>query len=157
MGNRHLAIVAARLTSATNGPRRRPNGQTLRMQHGHMSGDEPWGSTLTAEALATATSMSVERLESLVAAGILMPDDEGRFTAGDVHVVRLIGAFEANGVSLDALRAARAGGRPFVVGRKQPERPQPLGWRGWLFEREQVGALVWVIAERANAAKLALQ
>jgi adenylate cyclase len=81
------------------------------MERGHLASDEPWGSTLTAEALAIATSTSTERIDSLAAAGILTPDADGRFTAGDMHVIRLVGAFEANGVSLDALRAARAGGR----------------------------------------------
>lgn len=73
--------------------------------------DGPSEPTLTAADLAATTGTTVAMIERLTTAGVLTPDADGRFHAGDVHVIRLVSMFEANDVPFDALRAAVAGGR----------------------------------------------
>ncbi|HET9520526.1 MAG TPA: adenylate/guanylate cyclase domain-containing protein [Candidatus Limnocylindrales bacterium] len=65
---------------------------------------------LTADELARLVGDPVERVEDLTTRGVLIPDHEGRFVAGDAHRIRVIDGFEAAGVPLDALiRAQEAG------------------------------------------------
>jgi adenylate cyclase len=60
--------------------------------------------------LAGLVPCGVERVQRLVELGILTPDDEGRFPSSDVHVVRLMAAFEESGISLDHVARGVAGG-----------------------------------------------
>ena len=66
---------------------------------------------LSAEELAALSGATMERVERLTGLGLLVPLPDGRFQAGDVHRVRLYDAFEASGVSLDALVAGASSGR----------------------------------------------
>jgi adenylate cyclase len=63
--------------------------------------------TLTADELAALAGCPPERIAALADLGILGPRDDGSFAAGDLHVLRLVDAFEASGVPLDALLAGR--------------------------------------------------
>lgn len=54
---------------------------------------------------------TAERIQAFTEAGILERRPDGRYDVGDVHRIRLVHAFEANGVPFEALRAATAGGR----------------------------------------------
>jgi adenylate cyclase len=65
---------------------------------------------ISAEELAELVPCPVERVTSLVELGILTPDGEGRFPSSDVHVVRLMAAFEESGISLDHVARGVAGG-----------------------------------------------
>jgi class 3 adenylate cyclase len=61
----------------------------------------------------------VRRLEDL---GLVTPDGEGAHPSSDVHVVRLMAAFEAAGVSLeDVARGVAAGELSFPLGLFMPE------------------------------------
>jgi adenylate cyclase len=61
----------------------------------------------------------VGRLEKL---GILQPEADGQFDSAAVHVVRLMGAFEAAGVALeDVARGIKAGELSFPLGLFLPE------------------------------------
>jgi adenylate cyclase len=66
---------------------------------------------LTAEELAARTGTSVDRIEFLTERGVLKPQSPGHYTPGDVHRIRVIGAFEAAGITIDALVAAAQHGR----------------------------------------------
>jgi len=66
---------------------------------------------ISAEDLAIRVGIASQRVDRLADLGIIARDDEGRFDAGDVHRVRLLDAFEAAGVPLDALLAAARAGR----------------------------------------------
>jgi len=66
---------------------------------------------VSAENLAIRVGIARERVDRLAELGIIGRDAEGRFDAGDVHRVRLLGAFEAASVPLDALLAASRAGR----------------------------------------------
>ncbi len=66
---------------------------------------------VSAEDLAIRVGIARERVDRLAELGIIGRDAEGRFDAGDVHRVRLLGAFEAASVPLDALLAASRAGR----------------------------------------------
>jgi adenylate cyclase len=64
----------------------------------------------------------VERLQQL---GLVTPDEHGLFPPSDVHVVRLMGAFEAAGISLEAVAKGVTGGEfSFPMGLFLPE-PAP--------------------------------
>src|SRR5688572_17835975 len=67
--------------------------------------------TLTAANLAGAAGTTVERIAMLTSADVLRPTDEGLYSTGDVHRVRLLEAFETSGIPLEALLAAAATGR----------------------------------------------
>lgn len=60
---------------------------------------------MTAETLAELAQAPAERIEKLTALGLLTRDD-GHFSAGDVHRIRLVDAFEAAGVPAEALARA---------------------------------------------------
>ena len=64
----------------------------------------------------------VVRLQQL---GLVTPDEHGLFPPSDVHVVRLMGAFEAAGISLEAVAKGVTGGEfSFPMGLFLPE-PAP--------------------------------
>jgi adenylate cyclase len=64
----------------------------------------------------------VARLQAL---GLLTPDERGLFLSSDVHVVRLMGAFEEAGISLEAVAQGVAAGEfSFPMGLFLPE-PAP--------------------------------
>lgn len=73
--------------------------------------DHPTRGTLTAEDLAATAGSSTETIHRLATAGILRPTADGRFVEGDRHRLRLVAAFEASGVPLEALVAGVAAGR----------------------------------------------
>lgn len=64
------------------------------------------GSRLTRDELATRADVTPERVDELTDAGILRPGSDRRYVAGDVDRIRIIGAFTAAGVPVDALAAA---------------------------------------------------
>jgi adenylate cyclase len=66
---------------------------------------------LTAADLAALSGATDGRVAQLASVGILVPDADGTFAAGDAHRVRLIDAFERAGVPLEALVAGAASGR----------------------------------------------
>jgi adenylate cyclase len=65
---------------------------------------------LTADELARLSGDTVERVEELRSRGVIGPDRDGRYAAGDVHRVRVIDGFEAAGVPLDVLVTAQEAG-----------------------------------------------
>ena len=67
--------------------------------------------TLTREDLAALAGTTVERIDRLADLGVLEPLADGRHDLGDVHRVRLLGAFEQAGVPLEALAAGARTGR----------------------------------------------
>jgi adenylate cyclase len=60
--------------------------------------------------LADRAATNVDRIGELVASEVLRPNPDGRFAPGDVHRVRIIGAFLDWGIPLDALLHARDAG-----------------------------------------------
>ena len=64
------------------------------------------GSRLTRDELATRADVAPERVDELTDAEILRPGSDRRYVAGDVDRIRIIGAFTAAGVPVDALAAA---------------------------------------------------
>jgi adenylate cyclase len=69
--------------------------------------------------LAPCSADYVRRLEEL---GLLQVDDDGPFATSDVHVVRLMAAFEDAGISLeDVARGVQAGELSFPLGLFLPE------------------------------------
>ena len=72
----------------------------------------PWRVALSAAELAERSGCSVDRVEQLVALGILVPRQEGGpFTPADVHRVRLMQAFEDAGIRLDVIARGVAAGK----------------------------------------------
>ena len=69
---------------------------------------------LTEAELAERSACPVERIEELVALGILVPrDEDGPFSAKDVHRVRLMKGFEDAGIDLDLIaRGVEKGSSP---------------------------------------------
>jgi adenylate cyclase len=65
---------------------------------------------LSTEELAELVPCGPGDVERLRALGLLTPDERGLFPPSDVHVVRLMGAFEAAGVALDAVAQGVAEG-----------------------------------------------
>jgi adenylate cyclase len=65
---------------------------------------------LTATELAGLVGADAVRIATLTAHGLLRPDDEGRYPAGDAHRVRIIEGFEAAGVPLEVLLRAQDAG-----------------------------------------------
>ncbi len=66
---------------------------------------------LTAADLAALTGTTAERIGRLTDVGVLEPLPDGRHDLGDVHRVRLLGAFEEAGIPLEALAAGARTGR----------------------------------------------
>src|SRR5215475_1978845 len=82
---------------------------------------------LQAHEVAALVPCSVEFVGRLRDLGLLEPgESDGLFRPSDVHIVRLMAAFEAVGVSLeDVSRGVAAGELRFPFGQFMPE-PQPL-------------------------------
>ncbi len=84
---------------------------------------------VTAVELATLVGDPVERVEQLTARGVLVRGDDGRYTPGDAHRIRVIDGFEAAGVPLDVLVRAQDAGLISVAYYDQlhagPGRPSP--------------------------------
>jgi len=67
---------------------------------------------LTEAELAERSACPVERIEKLVGLGILVPrDEDGPFSAKDVHRVRLMQAFEDAGIDLEVIARGVASGK----------------------------------------------
>jgi adenylate cyclase len=81
---------------------------------------------LTAQEVAELVPCSLEDVRRLEDLGILEPGDEGSLhPSSDVHVVRLMAAFEGAGIALDDVaRGMRTGGLSFPMGLFMPE---PVG------------------------------
>jgi adenylate cyclase len=81
---------------------------------------------LSAQEVADLVPCSLEDVRRLENLGILEPaDEDGRHPPSDVHVVRLMAAFEDAGISLeDVARGIRTGGLSFPMGLFMPE---PVG------------------------------
>jgi class 3 adenylate cyclase len=81
--------------------------------------------TLSAHELAELVPCEADRVGRLVELGILAPGDDGRFPSSDVHVIRLMDAFEEAGIPLqDVARGVRDGDLTFPLGLFMPE---PVG------------------------------
>ena len=81
--------------------------------------------TLTARQLSELVPCAADDVERLQQLGLVTPDEEGLFPSSDVHVVRLMGAFETAGISLEAVAKGVAGGEfSFPMGLFLPE-PAP--------------------------------
>ena len=81
---------------------------------------------LSAQELAELVPCPLEEVHRLAALGILEADEDGLFASSDVHVVRLMAAFEEAGTSLeDVARAVAEGWLSFPVGLFMPE-PAPM-------------------------------
>jgi adenylate cyclase len=80
---------------------------------------------ISRQELADFVPCDTQRVTRLVELGILTPDDEGRFPSSDVHVIRLMAAFEEGGILLDDIaRGVRDGDLTFPLGLFMPE---PVG------------------------------
>jgi adenylate cyclase len=83
---------------------------------------------VSAEELAELVPCPLEHVRRLTDLGILVPDDDGLFPSADVHVVRLMDAFEAAGIALeDVARGIAAAELSFPLGLFLPE---PVGAAG---------------------------
>ena len=77
---------------------------------------------LSAWELAALVPCEPERVSRLVQLEILKPDDDGRFSSSDVHLIRLMSAFEASGMSLDDVaRGVASGDLSYPLERFMPE------------------------------------
>jgi adenylate cyclase len=65
---------------------------------------------LSEQEVAELVPCPVEQVTRLVELGLLIPDDDGRYPPSDVHVVRLMAAFEEAGIGLDDVARGVAGG-----------------------------------------------
>jgi adenylate cyclase len=61
---------------------------------------------LSLQELAREAETEPSRIERLVAAGIIHPDDDGAFGPGDIQRSKLVGALEGAGISIDQLERA---------------------------------------------------
>ena len=79
-------------------------------------------SRISAQDLAALVPCSAEHVRRLETLGLLNADEDGRFAVSDVHVVRLMAAFEDAGISLeDVARGVAAGELSFPLGLFLPE------------------------------------
>ena len=70
--------------------------------------------SLSAEQLAARAGTTSDRIAALAERGVLTPLEDGRYRAGDIHRLRVLDAFAAAGVTVDALvEAARQGSVDF--------------------------------------------
>ena len=78
---------------------------------------------ISAERLAELVPCPVEHVRRLTDLGLLEPDEQdGLFPSSDVHVVRLMGAFEEAGISVEDVARGVAGGElSFPLGLFLPE------------------------------------
>jgi adenylate cyclase len=80
---------------------------------------------ISRQELADLVPCDTQRVTRLVELGIVTPDDDGRFPSSDVHVIRLMAAFEEGGILLDDIaRGVRDGDLTFPLGLFMPE---PVG------------------------------
>jgi adenylate cyclase len=80
---------------------------------------------LTREQICELVPCSAGDVDRLAALGLVNPDEHGRFPSSDVHVIRLMGAFEDAGISLEAVARGVAEGQfTFPMGLFLPE-PAP--------------------------------
>jgi adenylate cyclase len=78
--------------------------------------------SLTAHELSELVPCSTEHVRKLEELGLLRADEDGLFRTADVHVVRLMAAFEDAGISLeDVARGVAAGELSFPLGLFLPE------------------------------------
>jgi adenylate cyclase len=66
---------------------------------------------LTADELAMRTGTPRERIIELTERGVIPVEAPDHYAPGDVHRIRLVGAFESEGITIDALVAAAEQGR----------------------------------------------
>jgi adenylate cyclase len=79
-------------------------------------------STVSAQELAELVPCSLDNVRRLEGLGLLNPGEDRLFASSDVHVVRLMGAFEEAGISLDDVaRGVAGGGLSFPLGLFMPE------------------------------------
>jgi adenylate cyclase len=77
---------------------------------------------ISAQELAELVPCPSDRVRRLVELGLLQPDAEGLHESSDVHVARLMAAFEESGMSLDDVaRGVREGELTFPLGLFMPE------------------------------------
>jgi adenylate cyclase len=77
---------------------------------------------ISPQELAELVPCRLDDVSGLVELGILQPDADGRHPSSDVHVVRLMAAFEAAGISLDDVaRGVAAGELTYPLGLFLPE------------------------------------
>ena len=80
---------------------------------------------ISAEELAELVPCPPERVRQLVELGLLQPDENGLHESSNVHVARLMAAFEESGISLeDVARGVHEGDLAFPLGLFMPE---PVG------------------------------
>jgi adenylate cyclase len=78
--------------------------------------------TVSAEELAELVPCSLEEVRRLEELGLLNPEEDSRFPSSDVHVARLMDAFETAGIPLEAVaRGVTTGGLVFPLGLFMPE------------------------------------
>jgi adenylate cyclase len=78
--------------------------------------------SISAQELAELAPCSVENVHRLEELGLVTPDDHGLFPTSDVHVVRLMAAFEEAGIGLeDVARGVASGDLSFPMGLFMPE------------------------------------
>jgi adenylate cyclase len=65
---------------------------------------------ISAQELAELVPCTLENVRRLEDLGVLQPSDDGLFPSSDVHVVRLMAAFEESGISLEDVARGVAGG-----------------------------------------------
>ena len=66
---------------------------------------------VSAQELAELVPCPLENVSRLDALGLLDPDESGLFPPSDVHVVRLMAAFEEAGISLEDVARPSSAGR----------------------------------------------
>ncbi len=82
---------------------------------------------LTNEQIAELVPCSTGDVDRLRELGLITPDENGFFPSSDVHVVRLMAAFEEAGISLEAVaKGVAAGEFSFPLGLFLPEPPPRL-------------------------------
>jgi class 3 adenylate cyclase len=92
--------------------------------------------TLSAQELAELAACSLEDIRRLAGLGLLQRGDDGLFPSSDVHVVRLMAAFEEAGISLEAVaRGVASGELSFPLGLFLPEPARMSGTYADLADR----------------------
>jgi hypothetical protein len=70
-----------------------------------------WSVGLSEGELAERSGSSVQRVRELKSFGILVEQDDGRFSAKDVHRVRLMQAFDEAGIDLEVIARGISAGK----------------------------------------------
>ena len=87
----------------------RQSGENWPMTDWRRRSDGP--AFLTADELAMRTGTPRERIIELTERGVIQVEAPDHYAPGDVHRIRLVGAFESEGITIDALVAAAEQGR----------------------------------------------